>query len=37
MTINAVPFTFTREGDRLVGNLYLPEGSRPASSSRPGR
>ncbi|GAB3205547.1 alpha/beta hydrolase [Nocardia tengchongensis] len=26
MTVNTVPFTFTRSGDRLVGTLYLPAG-----------
>ncbi|MBF6485132.1 alpha/beta fold hydrolase [Nocardia otitidiscaviarum] len=26
MTVTTVPFTFTRDGDRLVGTLYLPEG-----------
>ncbi|MFE3193687.1 alpha/beta hydrolase [Nocardia sp. NPDC059240] len=26
MTVSTVPFTFTSAGDRLVGNLYLPEG-----------
>ncbi|MGV9666675.1 alpha/beta hydrolase [Nocardia niigatensis] len=27
MTVSTVPFTFTRDGDRLVGTLYLPEGA----------
>ncbi|WP_157388001.1 alpha/beta hydrolase [Nocardia terrae] len=26
MTVTPVPFTFTRDGDRLVGNLFLPAG-----------